>query len=777
MIARRHTLLAMMSLLLGSTALAGDLGTAVDGNGRIGRKVESFTLRDFRGKQHSLDDFSDAKLVVLAILGTECPLAKLYAPRLQELANEFAGSGVAFLGIMPNQQDSTTEMAAFARIHGVAFPLLKDVGNAVADRLNAVRTPEVFLIDQDRRVRYWGRIDDQYGFTALRQSYQQPEPQRRDLAVAIEELLSGHPVSVPFAEAPGCHIGRVRKPDPRSKVTYSNQIVRILNANCVFCHREGQIAPFTLTSYEDAVGWAEMVREVVEQQRMPPWHADARYGRFANDARLSDEDKRLIDEWVSAGAPEGDPSRLPDPPKFAKGWEIPEPDEIIYMRDKPYRVPAQGVVEYQDFVVDPGWKEDRWIQAIEPRPGNPAVVHHILVFVSPPRKFRREGPGQLRTEWIGAFAPVIRQSPLDPGMARFIPAGSKLIFQLHYTPNGSEQLDRSYLGVVFADPSKIRKEVAVASAGNYAFRIPPGDPSREVVADYTFSRDSILLRLMPHMHLRGKDFRFDAIYPDGKTEILLSVPHYDFGWQTIYTLEEPKRMPAGTTLHCVAHFDNSEDNLNNPDPTKTITFGEQTWDEMMIGFFEMALADQDLIEERNSAVSRMDEFQTLYKTNGTNFDETTTRACRRALESAHWFERFAQVMGQKLPQLDRLGVTYVEDGKLRLLYAKERPPFRGTLRSTSTRVTAEHTALARYAEGHEIVVNQDLASAPGTVLKRMRRKGIQSSLHVPGEKDGLRGTINFWSAEENAFPPEAVEVIKKAVALALDQAESHGLHQ
>ncbi len=732
----------------------------------VDMQVENFELRDYRGKVTSLDDVSDAKVVVLVFLGVECPLVKLYAPRLAALNKRFSKQGVAFLGINANQQDSTTEISAFARRHKVPFPILKDVGNVVADRLRAERTPEVFVLDEQRVVRYWGRIDDQYGFTAQNANYQKPRPERNDLAVAVEELLAGKSVSEPVMRAPGCHIGRIHTSDQDAEVTYSNQIARLMNERCVVCHRSGQIAPFTLTNYEEVVGWAEMIREVAQLRRMPPWHADPKIGHFSNDSRLTDKQLTLIDKWVEAGAPEGDPAELPESPTFAEGWQIPEPDEVIYMRDKPFEVPEEGEVEYQHFVVDPGWTEDKWIKAVEARPGNPEVVHHILIFVRTPRAIRRGGAGQISTDWLAAYAPGTRQGVLPAGMARFVPAGSKLIFQQHYTPNGSTQSDRSYLGIVFADKEEIRKEVAVANAGNYGFKIPPNAPNHKVKSSFTFSRDALLLTLMPHMHLRGKDFNYQAIYPDGRREMLLSVPQYDFGWQTIYSLAEPKLMPAGTKLQCVAHFDNSDDNLNNPDPTVAVRFGEQTWDEMMIGFFEIALADQDLVEEQKGYVSRVDQFLTLYKANGTDFDETTSESCRRAFENTESFERFSYALDPVMPQIDRICATYVdENNKLRLYQVTERPPFHGPFRSTSTRYTASRQGLAEYIDRDDIVVVNDLAAERGSVMRKMHAKGIRSSLHVPTSHDGIHGTINFWSLEENAFPPEAIETIRKAVSL------------
>ncbi len=385
MVARRLSMIAVFVACF-SVGLAARAAEPADS--AVGQKLDEFSMADIYGKKHQLADYANQKLVVLAFLGAECPRARLYAPRLSELAKKYEASGVAVLGVSSNAQDNITELKNFARLHGVTFPVLKDSGNVLADRLHAARVPEVFVLDADRVVRYHGRIDDQYGLQASDSgkavAYQLAAPRRQDLALALDELLAGKAVSVAETEASGCLIGRQRKPRPDSDITYSNQIARVLTKNCVFCHREGQIGPFALTNYEDAAGWAEMINEVVQEQRMPPWHADPRYGQFANDCRLTDEDKQLIARWVAAGAPQGDPGDLPEPPKFAAGWMIPEPDQVIYMGE-PFSVPAEGTVPYQSFVVDPGWTENKWVTAMEPKPGNPAVVHHIVMYVVPPR--------------------------------------------------------------------------------------------------------------------------------------------------------------------------------------------------------------------------------------------------------------------------------------------------------------------------------------------------------------------------------------------------------
>jgi peroxiredoxin len=556
---------------------------------RTGQRIENFTLQDFRGKTWSLDEFKDQQAIAVVFVGTECPLVQHYAARLQGLANQYTEKNVAVLAIDSNQQDSLTELAHFARKHKLEIPVLKDAGNKVADMFGAQRTPEVFLLDRDRKIVYQGRIDDQFTY-----GIQRPKVERAYLVDALEQLLAGAEVAVAYAEPVGCHIGRVLTAKADSEVTYSKQIARIFQDNCVSCHRPGEIGPFSLTSYEEVVGWAEMIREVVHEQRMPPWHADPEHGHFINDARLSDEDKELIYQWVEAGAPEGGKSDLPPPRTFAEGWQIGEPDAVVYMRDEPYKVPATGTVRYQYFVVDPGFEEDKWIQAAECRPGNRSVVHHIIVAVIPPGKRPQEAFGDGGSDWLVATAPGARPLLLREGMAKQVPAGSKLLFQMHYTPNGTAQEDRSCVGFAFADPKEVRKHVITDKAANPRFRIPPGADNHKVEATKKFDKDTLVLALFPHMHLRGKSFRYTARYPDGREEILLDVPHYDFNWQNTYELVEPKLLPAGSQLFCEAEFDNSEKNLANPDPTVTVRWGEQTWEEMMIGYFSSTLADQDL---------------------------------------------------------------------------------------------------------------------------------------------------------------------------------------
>jgi hypothetical protein len=470
--------------------------------------------------------------------------------------------------------------------------VLKDLGAEVADQFAARRTPEVFLLDAERIVRYHGRIDDQYGI-----GYKRARPTRRDLAVAIEELLAGKPVSQPMKESVGCYIGRKPKEPPKGSITYAKDIAPLLQKRCANCHRAGDIAPFALTTYDETVPWGETIQEVVQAGRMPPWHADPAHGKFSNDPRLSDAEKKLIRDWVNNGMPPGDlKDESKTPTKTAdkqQDWRIGKPDLVIEM-PVPFKVPASGSVEYQYYLIDPGLKEDRWVKASEVKPGSRQVVHHAVVFVQPPGDLTVMEKDGFGFQMLAAYGPGVPPRDLKDGLAKLVPAGSKLVFQMHYTPCGVAQTDRTQVGLIFADPKEVKKEHRSGIVLNYRLRIPAGAKDHLVVASHQFFQETWLYSLAPHMHLRGKSFQFEALYPDGKSEVLLNVPRWDFEWQHIYELAEPKRMPEGARLRCTALFDNSEANLWNPDPKREVTFGLQTSQEMMVGFFETSLVEQDL---------------------------------------------------------------------------------------------------------------------------------------------------------------------------------------
>ena len=548
----------------------------------IGKQISDFTLRDFHGKEVSLSDFDGSKLVVVAFLGTDCPMVKLYGARLDEIAKKYADAGVTMVGINSNRQDQPRKIGAFARQYGMTFPILKDPDNAIADAFAAERTPEIFVLDAKRTIRYHGRVDDQYSFTTG-SGYGKPNMERTDLLDAIDALLAGKEVSVPRTKVAGCIIGRVPKVEPHGEVTYSNQISRIFQNNCEECHREGEIGPFPLTSYDDVLGWGEMIQEVISDGRMPPWYANPAHGEFYNERRLTDDEKELIATWVANGQPEGDTADLPEPKVWATGWQIPEPDAVFYMADEPYQVPAEGVVDYIHYTVDPGFTEDKWVTAVQARPDKRGVVHHIIVSIVEPsenaeRSFRRSGG-------LVGYAPGMQARAYPEGVGIHIPAGSKLRFQMHYTPNGVATEDRSSVGMVFGEPDKIKYVAKGGVCGTVTFKIPAGEPDHVIKAKQKLRRDILLTGMMPHTHVRGTSFRYEVDYPDGTHEVLLDVPHFDFNWQLWYNFVEPKLIPKGSVIRTTAHYDNSENNVYNPDPTIDVTYGDQTWEEMMFGWY------------------------------------------------------------------------------------------------------------------------------------------------------------------------------------------------
>ena len=463
-----------------------------------------------------------------------------------------------------------------------------------------------------------GRCATPAGWTASTRSDRASDwlsrsPQRDDLAIALEELLAGRPVTVATTEVKGCLIGRAREAKGDSPVTYSNQIARLLQNRCLECHREGQIAPFAMSDYEEVAGWGAMIAEVVREQRMPPWHANPAYGKFANEKRLTDEEKQLIDTWVTNGCPEGDRADLPPPRTFFESWFMPRPpDQVVFMTEEPVDVKAEGVEPYRNYVVDPGFTEEKWVKLSECMPGNRAVVHHIVVFIKPPgtqaERFGGDEGDSRGLSFLAGFAPGTRPLISPPGWAMRIPAGSKLVFQMHYTPIGIPQKDRSSVGMIFVEKKDVTHQMLTTNVQYHNLVIPPGESDYKVEASKPFRYDVTLLSMYPHMHMRGKSFRYELIGPgdDGKREILLDVPQYDFNWQNSYILAEPRAVPAKSVLRCTAVFDNSKGNLANPDPTKEVRWGPQTWEEMMIGWhvIGMPVAQAEKLRESGKTASR-----------------------------------------------------------------------------------------------------------------------------------------------------------------------------
>jgi peroxiredoxin len=571
----------------------------------LGTKLDSWSLpRADTGKPWSIAvDGRNAKAVVVVFMGTECPISNTYATVLSALAKQYEEKGVLIVGVNSNRQDDIAAVAKHAKDHSITFTMLKDEGAILADRFAAKRTPEAFVLDGTRTVRYRGRIDDQFD-----RSVQRPTAGERYVAAALDAVLAGREVTKASTDPTGCIISRALKPGKTSAargetVTYSKQVARVLQKNCQECHRPGEAAPFKLMNYADASAWAEPIREAVTEKRMPPWYADPAHGKFKNDRSLTEEERSSILAWVDQGCPEGDPADLPPARTYLEGWTLGQPDEVFSM-DKPFHVPAvapKGGVEYQYFVVGQPFKEDKWVQAIEAHPGVRGVVHHIIVFIRPPMKnkpnpnyppilqlfpdFDPRNPDGFGDMFLGGYAPGTVPFTHGPGFGKKIPKGSQLIFELHYTPNGTPCDDRSSIGLTYCkEPPK--HEVRTRTVMTEKFIIPPLVSDHKVEAATTFTRPVVVLAIGPHMHLRGKNFTFDLTPTEAKKERMLSVPKYDFNWQIFYELSEPRRLAAGSRIDCVAHYDNSTSNPNNPNPYSIVMFGMQTWEEMMVGFVD-----------------------------------------------------------------------------------------------------------------------------------------------------------------------------------------------
>jgi hypothetical protein len=365
-----------------------------------------------------------------------------------------------------------------------------------------------------------------------------------------------------------------------SPVTFHKDVEPILQNRCQLCHRPGEAAPMPLLTYQQTRPWAKAIRAAVLTGKMPPWHADPHYGKFTNDLSLSPGEKETLIAWIDSGAKEGNAADAPKPRQYPTGWNIETPDVVFEMPES-FDVPAAGAIDYQYIPVPTNFTEDKWVEMAEVRPGNRSVVHHVIVMVD-------TGTGARNQEYLAGYAPGMTPQIWKPGQARLIKAGATLIFQMHYTAIGKPAQDRTRIGLVFAK-KPVTEQIVAMQAMAPDLAIPPGDPNYLVKSVAMMSQPVRLVGMRAHMHLRGKSFQFRAVYPSGETETLLDIPKFDFGWQPYYYLETPKLLPRGTMIECFAVYDNSANNLLNPDPTATVEWGPQTWDEMMIGWLDVAV--------------------------------------------------------------------------------------------------------------------------------------------------------------------------------------------
>ena len=402
-----------------------------------------------------------------------------------------------------------------------------------------------------------------------------------------------------------CPVSPAQTNSPTPTPTFYKDVLPVLQRNCQSCHRPGEIAPMPLLDYESTRPFAGLIKDALQHRKMPPWFADPRYGKFANDRNLSEADLKTLVAWVDAGAPAGDPKEAPAPVQWTAGWRIGKPD-IEYEMPNAFNVPASGVIEYQYVLIPTGFTEDKWVQMTEMRPGNRSVVHHANAFLRPPGSQwmadakpgvvflpsaaqNKSGiPGRDQYELLASYTPGLQPWICSPSAAKLVKAGSDIVLEIHYVSNGRATTDKTKFGLIFYKGQPVRRELTM-STSNSGFEIPAGALNYEVKSQFKVGGDSELVGLMPHMHLRGKDFSFKIVYPTGESNTALFVPHYDFHWQLYYVLEKPVVMPKGTRIECTAHYDNSANNPMNPDPTKNVRWGQQSWDEMMLGWLDITI--------------------------------------------------------------------------------------------------------------------------------------------------------------------------------------------
>ena len=565
----------------------------------VGRLIADLSFTDITGATGRFSEYRSAKALVIALTGTSCPLAKKYLPSLARLEKEFAAKGVAFLYVDPTATDTPAELRAAAQENGVKGRTVHDRDAQLVAALGAQTTTEVFILDAARTLVFRGAVDDQYGL-----GYSLDAPRATYLRDALDAILSGRRPAIAATEAPGCALDYTAPAAGAGTVTYHNRISRIIQNNCLECHRPGGVGPFSLATYDDVRSHAGMIRKQVGRGAMPPWFAAppaaGESSHWKNDRSLSPADKTDLLAWIAGEKTVGDPADAPLPRTFPVGWTIEKPDAVIELPNA-VAIKASGVMPYQTFRVATHFNEDKWVRAYEVQPTDRGVVHHVIVKVYPPGAKagasgnERDAAGE-REGFFAAYVPGNNHAIFPPGFAKKIPAGATVVFQIHYTPNGKATTDRTRLGLVFASEPP-RHVIHVTGIANPRLQIPAGDANHPETASITVPTEVTLLSFAPHMHVRGKAARYEAVLPDGTRQTLLDVPAYDFNWQLQYQLATPLTLPRGTRVIYTAWYDNSSGNPANPDPTKTVRWGPQTFDEMMLGYVEYYIPGQTVLAQ------------------------------------------------------------------------------------------------------------------------------------------------------------------------------------
>ncbi len=560
--------------------------------------AEDFGLMDQNGNFHQLSYYHKdpkTKGIVIFSHGIGCPLVRKRYEDLSKLQDQFGKKGIRFWMLNANDQDLRSDLKDEAADYKVNLPILDDTTQEVARSLKIDRTGEAILIETtDWKVLYRGAMDDRLSYEK-----EKPSASKTYLKNAIEDLLANRPVKVSQTDAPGCLIHYPTWEERSNKtISYTKEVAPILQAKCVSCHMKGGIGPFAFSSYRKARGWSDMMREVLMTRRMPPWQADPHHGTFSQDLSLTTEEKQTLLHWIEQGTPRGEgEDPLAVDVAAAKPWPLGKPQHIIDI--PPQKIPSNGIIDYKYIHMNSPFEEDTWITGADVHPGDRQALHHVIIFIVP-----QEGERKQYRRWLTGYAPGVKGDLFPENTGVLLRKNERLLLELHYTAYGKETIDETQVGLYLAD-GQLQHSFRTGLFIDESIKIPPHHRSFEWSQTRDIEDNIILYSMNPHMHFRGKAMRFELVTPDGQRETLVSVPHYNFNWQHTYVLKQPRRVPEGSQLILHAAWDNSERNPANPDPTREVTWGEQSFDEMFFGTYQYVRdRGQSLAGELLSSVKR-----------------------------------------------------------------------------------------------------------------------------------------------------------------------------